>query len=126
MTGLRKFFGKYLDTIEETEPHISATLKLATLLHTYYSQPQSASSLQSKVAGTRHMRVHPTAISRRHKGISKGSKLATSGRPSKRPLDHDPSSQAKRGRPDHIKRKQNLRLNESQNQANHRKHGRGH
>ena len=71
------------------------------------------------------MHVQPTAISRRREGVTKGSKLAPSGRPPKRPLDDDPSVQTKRGRLEHVKRKQN-RLNELQNQANHHKHGRGH
>ena len=53
--------------------------------------------------------------------------MAPSGRPPKRPLSElDPNIQVKRGRPNHVKRKQNLRLNEAQNQANHHKHGRGH
>ena len=69
------------------------------------------------------MHVKPTAIYRRRERVTKGSKLAPSGRPPKRPLDDDPSVQTKRGRLEHVKRKQNLRLNELQNQANH---GRGH
>jgi len=69
------------------------------------------------------MHVQPTAISRRRKRVTKGSKLAPSGRPPKRPLDDDPSAQTKRGRLEHVKRK---RLNELHNRANHHKHGRGH
>ena len=122
LTGLRRFFTVYMDTIRNTEPASSATPKLASLLHTYLS-PQST---VTQVAGTRHMHVQPTAISRRREGVTKGSKLAPSGRPPKRPLDDDPSVQTKRGRLEHVKRKQNLRLNELQNQANHHKHGRGH
>ena len=73
------------------------------------------------------MHVQPTAISRRREGVTKGSKVARSGRPPKRPLDDDPSAQTKRGRLEHVKGKQNLRLHELQNQANpHHKHGRGH
>ena len=41
------------------------------------------------------MHVQPTAISRRREGVTKGSKLAPSGRPPKRPLDDDPSAQTK-------------------------------
>ena len=41
------------------------------------------------------MYVQPTAISRRREGVTKGSKLAPSGRPPKRPLDDDPSAQTK-------------------------------
>ena len=85
------------------------------------------SSIQ--VAGTRIMHVQPTALSRRREGITKVSKMAPSGRPPKHPLSElDPNSQVNRGRFDHAKRKQNLRLNEAQNQANHHKHayGRGH
>lgn len=40
-----------------------------------------------------------------------------------RPLSEN--VQMKRGRPDHVKRKLNLKLNESLNQANDHKHGRG-
>ncbi len=122
LTGLKKFFTVYLDTVEKTEPTNSATPRLASLLHTYFS-PQLSSG---QVAGTRHMKVQPTAISRRRAGISKGSKLAPSGRPPKRSLDKDPNVQIKRGRKDHMKRKQNLRQNEFKNQANHFKHGVGH
>ena len=37
ITGLKKFFTLYMDTVKDTEPHISATPKLATLLHTYFT-----------------------------------------------------------------------------------------
>ena len=121
LTGLKNFFTVYMDTVAKTEPTTSATPRLASLLHTYFS-PQ----LSSQVAGTRHMKVQPTAISRRRPGISKGSKLASSGRPPKRSLSEDPNIQTKRGRSDHVKRKQNLRQNELKNQANHHKHGVGH
>ena len=125
LSGLKKFFTTYLDTVKNAEPATSATPKLASLLHTYFSQQIPSST---KVAGSRHMHVQPTAIARRRDGISKGSKLAPAGRPPKRPLDfeQDPSFQTKRGRPDHVKRKQNLRQNELKNQTNHHKHGRGH
>ena len=122
LNGLKKFFTVYLDTVAKAEPTNSATPRLATLLHTYFSTP----SVSSTVAGTRHMKVQPTAISRRRKGISKGSKLAASGRPPKRYIDDDPNTQTKRGRQDHVKRKQNLRQNEFKNQSNHHKHGVGH
>ena len=69
------------------------------------------------------MHVQPTAISTRREGVTKGGKLAPSGRPPKRPLDDDPNVQTKRGRLEHVKRKLNLRLNELQN---HHKHDRGH
>jgi len=45
-----------------------------------------------KASGTRHMHVQPTVISRRREGVTKGIKLARSGRPPKRPLDDDPSA----------------------------------
>ena len=122
LTGLKNFFTVYMDTVTNTEPAVSATPKLASLLHTYFSPQPSL----TQVAGTRRMHVQPTAITRRREGISKGSKMAPSGRPPKRPQEHDPSVQAKRGRPDHVKRKQDLRLNEEQNQANSHKHGRRH
>lgn len=122
LTGLKNFFTVYLDTVAKTEPTCSATPRLASLLHTYFS-PQLSSA---KVAGTRHMKVQPTAISRRRAGIAKGSKLAPSGRPPKRPSGEDPNIQIKRGRNDHVKRKQNLRRNELKNQSNHHKHGVGH
>ena len=54
VTGPKKLFTVYLDTV------VSATPKLASLLHTYFSvQP-----LQTRVPGTRCMHVQPTAISR--------------------------------------------------------------
>ena len=122
LTGLKKLFTVYLDTVTNTEPAVSATPKLASLLHTYFSvQP-----LQTRVPGTRYMHVQPTAISRRREGVPKGNKMAPSGRPPKRPLEHDTNVQTKRGRSEYVKRKQNLKLNESQNQANHHKHGCGH
>lgn len=124
LTGLKKFFTVHMDTIKNTEPAVSATPKLSSLLHTYFSQPSSSAT---QVAGTRRMHVQPTAISRRREGVTKGSKMAPSGRPPKRPLtDCDINVQMKRGRPDHTKRKQNLRLNEQLNQTNHHKHGKGH
>ena len=124
LTGLKKFFTVYMDTVKNTEPAVSATPKLASLLHTYFSQ---SSSSTTQIAGTRRMHVQPTAISRRREGVTKGSKMAPSGRPPKRPLTEcDINVQTKRGRPDHVKRKQNLRSNELNNQANHHKHGRGH
>ena len=123
LTGLKKFFTVYMETVTNTEPAVSATPILSSLLHTYFSKQPS--SIQ--VAGTRLMHVQPTAISRRRGGVTKGSKMAPSGRPRKRPLSElDPNIQVKRGRSDHVKRKQNLRLNEAQNQANQHKHGRGH
>ena len=124
LTGLKKFLTVYMDTVKNTEPAVSATPKLASLLHTYFS-PSSAST--TPVAGTWCMHVQPTAISRRREGVTKGSKMAPSGRPPKRTLtDCDINVQTKRGRPDHTKRKQNLRLNESMNRGNHHKHGHGH
>ena len=124
LTGLKKFFTVYMDTVSNAEPAVSATPKLASLLHTYFSQ---SSSSATKVAGTRCMHVQPTAISRRREGVTKGNKMAPSGRPPKHPLtDCDINVQIKRGRPDHTKRKQNLRLNELSNQTNHHRHGKGH
>ena len=118
---IQKFFTIYMDTVKSTEPAVSATPKLTSLLHTYFSR---SSSSTSQVAGTRHMHVQPTAIG---EGLTKGSKMAPSGRPPKRPLtDCDINVQTKRSRPDHVKRKQNLRSNENMNQANHHKHGKGH
>ena len=53
--------------------------------------------------------------------------MATGGRPVKK-LHPEPDCavQNKRGKKDHVKRKQNLRKNELKNQANQFKHGRGH
>ena len=121
LSGLKKFFTVYLDTVAKSEPTCSATPRLASLLHTYFSPSSSV-----QVAGTRQMKVQPTAIARRRAGIARGSKLAPSGRPPKRSHGEDPNIQNKRGRSDHVKRKQNLRQNELKNQANHFKHGMGH
>ncbi len=122
LTGLKKFFSTYMGIINKVEPINSATPRLASLLHTYFSSNNS-----SKVAGTRQIAIQPTAVSRRRSGISRGSKLAPSGRPPKRKLeDADVNIQKKRGRSEHTKRRQNLKLNELKNCANHFKHGRGH
>ena len=37
LTGLKKFFTVYMDTLKNTEPAASATPKLASLLHTSLS-----------------------------------------------------------------------------------------
>ena len=37
LLGLKKFFSIYLDTVSSTEPELSATLKLSSLLHTYFT-----------------------------------------------------------------------------------------
>ena len=63
LTGLKKFFTVYMDTVKDTEPAVSATPKLSSLLHTYFSQPSSSAT---QVAG---MHVQPTAISRRREGV---------------------------------------------------------
>ena len=52
--------------------------------------------------------------------------MAPSGRPPKRPLEHDTNVQTKQRSSEYVKRKQNLKLNETQNQANHQKPGPGH
>ena len=107
LTGLKKFFTVYMDTAQNTEPAVSATPKLSSLLHTYFSQP-SSSATQVHVAGTRYTHVQPIAISRRREGVTK---VAPSDRPPKSPLpDCDINVQTKRGRPDHINRKQNLQF----------------
>ena len=91
LTGLKKIFTVYLDTVTNTKPAVSATPKLVSLLHTYFSvQP-----LQTRVPGTRCMHVQPTAISRRREGVAKGNKMVPSGRPPKRPLEHDTNVQTK-------------------------------
>ena len=120
---LQKFFTIYLDTVSGTEPELSATPKLSSLLHTYFLK----SSELVPVAGSRRINVQPTAISRRRDGAPRGNKMATGGRPVKR-LHPEPDCavQNKRGKKDHVKRKQNLRKNELKNQANQFKHGRGH
>jgi len=112
-----------LDTVKKTEPLNSATPRLASVLHTYLTSKNSS----SQVAGTRQIKVQLTAISRRHSCLSRGNKLAPSGRPPKRTLDNaDVNVQKKRVRGEHVKYKQNLRKNEFKNCANHFKHGKGH
>lgn len=123
LKGLKRFFSTYMDTVSATEPTTSATPKLSSLLHTYFSGGKNP----IQTAGSRRIHVQPTAISRRREGISRGSNMAPSGRPVKRTHpESDANIQVKRGRKDHTKRKQNLRQNERKNQANHFKHGRGH
>ena len=41
LLGLKKFFSVYLDTVSNTEPELSATPKLTTLLHTYIRLKQN-------------------------------------------------------------------------------------
>ena len=36
LVGLKKFFSIYLDTVSNTEPKLSATPKLSSLLHTSF------------------------------------------------------------------------------------------
>lgn len=122
LTGLKKFFTVYLETVEHTEPASSATPQLSSLLHTYFTK----SSNTVHVTGSRRIHVQPTAISRRRIGLPRGNQMAPCGRPPKRPLELDCNVQHKRGRQEHTKRKQNLQLNIKKNQANHFKHGRGH
>ena len=38
LLGLKKFFSIYLDTVCSTEPQLSATPKLRSLLHTYFTK----------------------------------------------------------------------------------------
>ena len=112
-----------MDTVKKVEPLNSATPRLASLLHTSFSSKRSS----SQVAGTRQIKVQPTAISRRRSSLSRGYKLAPSDRPPKRTLDNaDVNIQKKRGRSEHVKRKQNLRKHELKNCANHFKHGKTH
>lgn len=66
LSGLKKFFTIYMDTVTDTEPAVSATPKLTSLLHTYFSR-----SSPTQVAGTRNIHVQPTAIARRREGIAK-------------------------------------------------------
>ena len=75
LTGLKTFFTTYLDTVKKVEPLNSATPRLASLLHTSFSSKRSS----SQMAGTRQIKVQPTAISRRSSSLSKGNKLAPSG-----------------------------------------------
>ena len=56
LTGLKKFFSVYLETINSTEPTYSATPKLSSLLHTYFSNTQTSLSL---LAGTRKCMYNP-------------------------------------------------------------------
>ena len=49
LTGLKKFFTVHMDTVRNTEPAASATPKLASLLHTYFSQ---SSSSTTQIAGS--------------------------------------------------------------------------
>lgn len=121
LTGLKRFFTVYLETVERNEPASSSTPQLSSLLHTYFTKSSTV-----HVAGSRRMHVQPTAISRRRKGLTRGNQMAPSGRPPKRPCQSDCNVQQKRGRQEHTKRKQNLQLNISKNQANHFKHGHGH
>ena len=123
LLGLKKFFSTYLETVSGSEPELSATPKLSSLLHTYFRKYDKT----APIAGSRRISVQPTAISRRREGAPRGTKLASSGRPVKRPhAEPDCAVQNKRGRKDHTKRKQHLKQNETKNRANCFKHGRGH
>ena len=67
LSGLKKFFTTYLDTVKHAEPATSATPKLASLLHTCFSQQIP---LSTQVAGSRYIHVQPTAIAKRRYGNS--------------------------------------------------------
>ena len=93
-----------METISTTEPTVSATPKLSSLFHTYFSR----GSNQIQKAGSHHMNVQPTAISRRSEGISHNL-MAQSGPPVNRShSEPDSNVQKKYGRKEHIKPKQNL------------------
>ena len=100
LSGITKFFVTYLNTIHTTEPATSATPQLGSLLHTHINRKTP------KVAGTRNIRVQPTALTRRV-SIAKGTKLALCGRPTKKDST-DSSTQTRQGRQEYTKRKQNL------------------
>ena len=124
LNGLCKFFTVYTDTIKKSEPVNSATPQLSSLLHSYFVKNQPASTC---IAGTRRIKVQPTAIARRREGIARGSQYAPSGRPPKRKASgEDCHTQTKRGKQDHTKRKHSLSLNVKLNQPNPFKHGQGH
>ena len=117
--GLTKFITKYFEIIEKTEPTVSATPKLATFLHTTHTR------IPPPQGGTRKISVQPTGIQRRRKGITRGSQKAPQGRPLKRKMndsDLPDNFQPKRGKPEHTKKKRNLKLNEQLNQPNYFKH----
>ena len=65
LTGLKKFFSVYQETLEPIERTSSATPKLSSLLHILLQI--------QKISGSRKMHVQPTAISRGRQGITKGS-----------------------------------------------------
>ena len=44
LLGLKKFFSIYLDTVCSTEPQLSATPKLSSLLHTYFTKNDKTSN----------------------------------------------------------------------------------
>jgi len=111
--GITKFFNQYFQVINKSEPTVTATPKLATFFY-------MANKYTPIHDGTCHISVQPTALQRRRKGVSRGSQKAPQGRPLK--IKANSSFVTKRGRPEHIKRKRNLRLNEKLNQANYSKH----
>ena len=71
LSGIRKFFVTYLNTIQTTEPATSATPQLGSLLHTHINRKTP------KVAGTRNIRVQPTALTRRVSMHSKRDKTSS-------------------------------------------------
>ena len=54
LTGLKKIFTVYMDTVRNTEPAVSTTPKLASLLNTYFSQ--SSSSTTQIAGGSFHVK----------------------------------------------------------------------
>ena len=77
---LKKFFSIYLDTVSSTEPQLSVTPKLSSLLHTYFYFNDKR--LQLDYCCRIHVQL--TAISQRREGTPRGCKSASSGRPAKR------------------------------------------
>ena len=86
LNGIRKFLRL---TIHTTEPATSAIPQLGSLLNTHINRKTP------KVAGTRNIRVQPTALTRRV-SIAKVTKLALCGRPTKKDCT-DSSTQTTQG-----------------------------
>ena len=82
ISGLQTFYAKYFQLVHEAEPRMSATPNLARYFHTIMSGDEALKKTVFKTkASNKHICVQPTALQRRRKYLTRGSKKAPQGRP---------------------------------------------
>ena len=121
ISGLQTFYAKYFQLVHEAEPRMSATPNLARYFHTIISGDEALKKTLFKTkASNKHICVQPTALQRRRKYLTRGSKKAPQGRPVlfSTPDPHLLLKRAKKQR----KRTRKLIENQHMNQMNFNKH----